>query len=467
MIYPSSKEAYELFHAGTLAFQRAELVGMKTDVEYCHKKIKHLDRKIAREIGKIQQTKFYRRWEHVYGAETNLSSPPQLAHILYKVMKIKPLKMAKKGNQGSTDIEALSNLQIPELDLLLKTKKWKKIQDYLKSFIREQVNGVMHPFINLNLVVSYRSSIDRPPVQQIPKHDKEAKRICRHAIYPPIPGQQFVSADFSGVEVMMACVYTQDEKLIYDVLHGDMHSDMAIELYKLDSLDKHDPGESNFRQGGKNGWNFPQFYGDYYGNCAKGLLVWAKIAERKDGTPGLVHLQDVGLVTLNKNGSIKNDKKFVEHCKYIEDQFWNVRYKTYTKWKDRTWKAYQKKGYIELKTGFRCQGIMNKKQVGNYPFQGSAFHCLLWTFIETDRISYEIENWESKPVIQIHDELTLSTTPNEREHVIKTVKRIATKDLAEAWPWIDIPLAVDIEVAGVNRPWDEQTDYDEDDDIPF
>ena len=148
MIYPSSKEAYALFHAGILAFQRAELVGMKTDVEYCHKKIKHLDRKIAREIGKIEQTKFYRRWEHVYGAKTALTSNTQLAHILYKVMKIEPLKMAKKGNQGSTDIEALSNLQIPELDMLLQTRKWKKVQDYLKGFIREQVDGIMHPFIN-------------------------------------------------------------------------------------------------------------------------------------------------------------------------------------------------------------------------------------------------------------------------------------------------------------------------------
>jgi DNA polymerase I-like protein with 3'-5' exonuclease and polymerase domains len=460
MIYPHSKQAYELLHAGTLAFSRAEQIGLRCDTDYCERKIKHLNRKIARHVSKIEQTKFYRQWKHIYGSKTKLTSNHQLAHLLYKVLKIKPMKMSSSGNQGATDVEALEYLNIPEVDMILETRKWKKTQDYLKSFLIEQVGGIIHPFNNLNTVTTFRSSVDRPPFQQIPKRDKEMKKATRHAIYPAIKGFQFGAADFSGIEVTMAGIYTKDEKLVYDIVHGDMHKDMAIELFKLDSLDKHFPGEKNFRQGGKNGFVFPEFYGDYYGNCVKNLLKWAKIAERKDGTPGLVHLQDVGLITLKKDGSVKNDDKFVQHVKNVEDDFWNVRYKTYNKWKDRAWKDYQKKGYLEMHTGFRCQGAMSKKNVTNYPFQGTAFHCLLWTFIEMDRIAYEVEKWNSKPTFQIHDELTLTTDPDEKDHVLSTIQRVATKDLPEAWDWIDVPLEMEMEIGEVDGPWDEMTDYE-------
>jgi hypothetical protein len=108
-------------------------------------------------------------------------------------------------------------------------------------------------------------------------------QTCRRAIFPR-PGHQILAVDFSAIEVRIACCYTEDEKLIYDTLHGDMHGDMAVELFKLDALDKKYPGEKNLRQGSKNGFVFPQFYGDYYGNCALNLLEWAKRGSLRDGT---------------------------------------------------------------------------------------------------------------------------------------------------------------------------------------
>jgi hypothetical protein len=257
----------------------------------------------------------------------------------------------------------------------------------------------------------------------------------------------------------MACVYTQDPKLIYDTLHGDMHKDMAIELYMLNSLDKHHDGEKNLRQGGKNGFVFPQFYGDYYGNCAPNLLKWAKMATLKDETPALTHLSDKGLVKLDKKGKVKNYDKFTEHVKHVEDMFWNERYKTYNKWKDSTWKKYQRTGYIDMYTGFHCSGIMNKKDVNNYPFQGSAFHCLLKTFIEVDKIQQQ-EKWDSRLVCQIHDELTLDTHPDELKNVAQTIQRVATKDLPEIWPWINIELEVEADVTGVDKSWAEKEFYE-------
>ena len=123
------------------------------------------------------------------------------------------------------------------------------------------------------------------------------------------------------------------------------------------------------------------------------LIKHIKEAYLKDGTPGWVHLNNKHLITLDKRGNPKNINKFIQHVKNIEDDFWHVRYKTYTKWKSTTWDKYQKLGYIDLFTGFRCNGLMNKKDVTNYPFQGTAFHCLLRAFIEIDRIA-KAEKWE-------------------------------------------------------------------------
>ena len=453
VIHPKTKEAYQLFHEGSLALGRAEMAGIRIDTEYCEVKKKELTIRIEQLKEDILNSTFGKHWQHVYGDKTNLNSGQQLSHFLYKVKKLKAIKTTATGIQGSTDDEALKGLNIPELDQLLEMRKLTKVRDtYLDAFIREQVRGFIHPFFHLHLVKTYRSSSDKPNFQNIPKRDKESMTICRSALYPRL-GHQLLSADYSGIEVRMACCYTQDEKLIYDTVHGDMHKDMAIELYKLDSLDKHHPGEKDLRQGGKNGFVFPEFYGDYYGNCAPNLLKWATNAYLTDYTPALVHLQGKGLIKLNKDGTIKNFDAFTEHVKHVEDMFWHDRYKVYGQWKDKTWKNYQKSGYVDLLTGFRCSGIMSKKDVCNYPFQGSAFHCLLWTFIQTDKY---LEGMDSRLVSQIHDELTVDSHPEEMLSVANQINHIATIELPEHWNWINLPLEVEAEVSPIDRSWAEK-----------
>jgi DNA polymerase I len=454
-IHPHTPDAYQLFHEGALAFYRAEQTGMRIDTEYCERKKILLTKKIDRLEKTVLNSNFGMHWKHVFGTKTNINSNHQLSHLLYKVKKLTPKKSTASGKGGSTDDETLKELNLPELTQLLEMRKLKKIRDtYLDAYLREQVNGWLHAFFNLHLVVTYRSSSDQPNLQNIPKRDKEAMKLVRSAIYPRI-GQQFLSMDFSGIEVRMAACYTKDEKLIYDVIHGDMHKDMAIELYMLDSLDKHHDGEKDLRQGGKNGFVFPEFYGDYSGNCAPNLLKWAEKAYLTDGTPALVHLENKKLIRLNVDGTVKDFKAFLKHVEHVEDMFWNERYKVYNSWKEKTWSDYQQNGYVDLLTGFRCGGVMGKKEVCNYPFQGSAFHCLLWTFNETDKLIQK-EKIQSRLVAQVHDELTADCHPDETMDLINAINTIATKKMPEHWGWINLPLEIEAEVAPVDRPWAEK-----------
>jgi len=150
--------------------------------------------------------------------------------------------------------------------------------------------------------------------------------------------------------------------------------------------------------------------------------------------------------------------KFTDHIEEVEHKFWNERFKVYNQWKDRWFEEYQQRGYFDTLTGFRCSGVMSKKEACNYPIQCAAFHCLLWCFIRVDQISRE-EKWDSKLVSQVHDSMILDVHPSELEHVCKTIKVVAEQELLAHWDWIIVPMEIEFEVCGVDRPWSEKKTY--------
>jgi DNA polymerase I-like protein with 3'-5' exonuclease and polymerase domains len=160
---------------------------------------------------------------------------------------------------------------------------------------------------------------------------------------------------------------------------------------------------------------------------------------------------------LIENG-ITSYSDFVEHVKKIEKDFWDNRFSVYKKWKDTQWKEYQRKGYLDLYTGFRCSGIMSKNDVTNYGIQGSAFHCNLWCFIQVDKFLRE-GNYDSKLIGQIHDSMILDLHPDEKDEVLRKVVDITTKQLLNHFKWISIPMEVEIETTGIDEPWSDKKEY--------
>jgi len=463
-IIPNTREAYQLLHDGQIAFSRASYNGICVDVDYCKKRIALFERKMARLEAEFKSTKLYRHWENVFKEKTNIHSDTQLSYMLYNRLGLKPKKETDKGNP-SVDEDTLMSLEMPELATRIRLEKYSKaVSTYLDGYIREQVGGVVHPFFNLHTTRTYRPSTDHPNLANVPIRDAELMEAVRQAIIPR-KGHQLMEPDFSGIEVRIACIYTEDPRLIHDTLHGDMHKDMAIEIYMLDSLDKSTKWGYYLRQGGKNGFVFPQFYGDYYGNNVPLLLEWAKKAVFDDGTPALVHLADKGLIKLGRDGKIKNFDKFTDHVKGIEDDFWNVRYRVYTKWKKLTWEQYLRHGFVVMFTGFKMQGVMSKNQVLNGPIQGTAFHCLLRSFIDLMDASVQ-ERWNTLLINQVYDSFLFDTDPGELHYVAKTVRKVACDDLREKWKWISVPLSVDIDVCDVDQPWSKKHKYVRPDNLP-
>lgn len=439
-------DAYQLIHEGALALADIESNGMMIDVDYCERQDKHLTRRIDRLQTKLEETKLGKVWKKKFGTALDVDSNHQLGKILFGEMKIEPSKVTDKGNP-SVDAEAIEGLDVPGIEHIIQMRKLKKIRaTYIRGLLRETDNGVVHPFFNLHLVRTYRSSSDHPNYQNIPVRDDEGAKIVRRAFIPR-PGRQLVEIDYSGIEVRIAACLHKDPVMLEYINdpEKDMHRDMACECYMLPIHQC----TKQIRYCGKNMFVFPQFYGDYYKNCAKHL--WGQTGKllTVDGISLSEHLSVQG---------IDRYEKFEKHIEEVEDEFWNTRFKIYSRWKKQNFNAYQATGELRMLTGFRFGGVMDRKQANNAPMQGPAFHCLLWSLTRINEWLKEKQK-ETLLIGQIHDALEFDAVPGEVKSVVRMARKIMCEDIRREWPWIITPLQVDVEITPVDGSWYEKQEY--------
>lgn len=374
-----------------------------------------------------------------------------LGHNYYKLLDLYNFydvdTKRKWGNQFGNFV--LGNHNITKIEWIKKTVDVYDIEvDEFNNFFANEI--------------CVHNSSDHPNLQNIPKRDEESMQLIRQAIYPR-PNHQFLEIDFKGIEIAINACYNKDPNLIKYIKNpaSDMHADMAKQIFIVDKFDKNIPEHYVLRQAAKNGFVFPEFYGDYYINCAENMVCgWGNLPKGRwsegqgievDGKFLSDHLISKGITSL---------KKFEEHLKKIEKDFWGNRFPEYAQWKERWWSLYKKYGYIDTYVGFRYSGVMDRKQVISYPGQGTAFHCLLWSLIQIDDIIQK-EKLDTKIVNQIHDSILFDTNPDELSYIIKIAKDITANKLPEFWKWICVPMSVDLEIAPVDRPWNEKSKFDE------
>ena len=448
---PINISAYNLIHQGALALSHISQTGMRIDTDYCERMMEEVETKIKELTLDFDGSDLGRQWKKKYGSSYNMGSDTQLGAMLYDEMKLEPPSYTDKFNP-SVNQTALEALNIPDLKIFLEIRKWNKANStYFGNILREtNDDGFLRPFFNLNTVATYRSSSSNVNFQNIPVRDPEVGVMIRRAFLPR-PGRQIFEPDYGGIEVKVAACYNHDPVFIEDILAGDMHRDMAMECFILTPEEMGTKGDKMFdtiRYCSKNMFVFPQFYGSYFVSCARDL--WEAIDQM-----GLKTAQGVSLKRHLKSKGIRNQATFEKHLEKVEDEFWNERYSVYTSWKDSNIKNYDRNGYIDTLTGFRCQGVMTRNQINNYPIQGSAFHCLLWSLIQ-------INNWlrdsalETKIIGQIHDSIAFDLVPEEKDEVIEKVLRVTTEDIREHWDWIILPLEVEADLTPIDAPWSDK-----------
>lgn len=154
----------------------------------------------------------------------NISSPTQIAILLYDILKLKsPDKKMPRGTGESIIVSLVK--QIPELQLLLKYRELKKL---LTTYITKMPevagkDGRIHCNFNQMGTVTGRFSSNEPNMQNIPSHNKDIRKMFRAS-----SGNVLISCDYSQQEPRILAHLSQDEKLIQSYKDGkDIYAQIA------------------------------------------------------------------------------------------------------------------------------------------------------------------------------------------------------------------------------------------------
>ncbi len=458
---PITNQAYKLLHEGCVALSQVEANGIRIDTDYLKRVIEETNTQINEVTSSLNHYKIYKTWQKRYGSRANLGSREQLGVVLFDMMKYPCLIYTKTG-KPQADEAALKSTGLEFVDKYLRLEKLKKARStYLRNILRETTDGFLHPFFPLNITQSYRGSSDHPNFQNIPIKDPEIAKLIRRAFIAR-EGYQIVEIDFKGAEICCGTCYHHDPQMIKYIENPklDMHRDMAAEIYML----KRSQVTYWMRDAGKNRFVFPEFYGDWYKSRA--VSLWKAIDElnlvvEDTGYDLYSHLETMGISELGACDPEKEPKEgtFEKHLQDIEYGFWNKRFKIYAQWKKDWYNEYLRKGYFKMLTGFIVDCYLNRKQVINYPVQGTAFHWLLWSLIRIQKLMNKYK-MKSKIVGQIHDSIVGDIHRKEQKDYLEIVKQVIYEDIRKHWDWIIVPLRFEVGVCPVGGNWFEKEEME-------
>jgi DNA polymerase-1 len=204
---------------------KMENEGIELDVAY----LQVMQRELEDAISDLEQTIY-----GYAGREFNISSPQQLAEILFDELNL-PTRGIKKGKTGySTAASELSKLVAyhPIIPVISEYREHTKLKSTYVDTLPLQVgkDGRLHTTFHLTIAQTGRLSSTDPNLQNIPVRSELGKKI-RHAFIAK-QGHSFISADYSQFELRLAAVLAGDVDMIEAFNSGaDIHTRTAAEVY--------------------------------------------------------------------------------------------------------------------------------------------------------------------------------------------------------------------------------------------
>ena len=352
------------------------------------------------------------------GESFNLASPKQLGVILFDKLKLVEKPKKTKTGQYSTAEDILSFLAKTH-PIVAKIMEWRSLQKLQTTYVLalpEEINpdtGRIHTTYNQAVASTGRLSSNKPNLQNIPIRTLKGQEI-RKAFIPKDNNHLLMAADYSQIELRIIAALSKDPSMIKAFQNNeDIHAATAAKVFEV-PLTK----VSREQRGNAKTINF----GIIYGVSAFGLSQQTN---------------------LNRTES-----------KELIDTY----YKTYPKLKEYISKQVdfaREHGYVETVLGRRrylkdinsqnsiVRGSAERNAI-NAPIQGSAADIIKLAMIKIHQKINE-ENWQSKMLLQVHDELVFDVLKSEKNDFEKMVK-----NCMECAFDIGLPLVVDI---GFGENW--------------
>lgn len=459
ILEPASKDAMRLLMQGSYALSIMEGNGMPVSESAIDAAEKDMNSRIAEIETNLRADDIFLAQRRRYGKNCSLGSREQLAHVLYKEMKLPGAKKSPKSGKYVMDddvLEALENEHdIDYISNFRQLQGLKKVRDtYIRGLRTYLNNGRIHGEFMLNTVKTYRSSAKDPNLTTMPSRDPEQAAYIKRC-FVPRDGWRIVEIDFSSLEVRIGCCYHKDPTMMeYLDKDYDMHSDISKQCYRFTDEEWKEQDKTKtkvLRSAAKGDAVFGWQYGNYYVDVCSRLWKTAKRQDLMD------HLQTKGIKRFGLERDPQTDKwvehhgndSFVTHIKSVEEDFWGRRFKVYDQWRRKFYAQYLKHGYFQTKTGFLWHGVEKRNFVINCPIQGSAFHCLLESII---RVQKQItkRRMESLLICEIHDSLLAEVPENEVDDYVEMATGIMSQEIPNDWDWIITPLPVEVETSATS-----------------
>jgi len=169
------------------------------------------------------------------GEKFNISSPKQLAGILFEKLKLPKGTKTKTGySTDSYELMKIKNLH-PILSFLLEHRELFKLKStYTDSLIslRDKQTDRIHTEFKQAVAVTGRLSSVNPNLQNIPIRTERGQLIRK--IFTVPKGQTLICADYSQIELRILAHITEDPNLCKAFEEGlDVHAMTASELFNI------------------------------------------------------------------------------------------------------------------------------------------------------------------------------------------------------------------------------------------
>jgi len=353
-----------------------------------------VNRSALKEYGTMLGQKIDIVREHIYkeiGEEFNINSPKQLGEILFDKLKIPGVKKTKTGYSTSADVLNKLATDYPIVNEILEYRQLTKLKstyaDGLDNFISE--DGRIHGTFNQTITATGRISSTDPNLQNIPIRMEIGKRMRQ--VFVPKENHKFIDADYSQIELRILAHMSEDANLIeaYNS-EQDIHRITASKVFKTPFEQVTEQQRSNAKA-----VNF----GIVYGISSFGLSQDLSISRKEADMYIKQYFETYGGV-----------KKFLDAM--VDD----------AKKKGYVTTLYGRKRPIpELSSSNFMQRSFGERIAMNSPIQGTAADIMKIAMIKVAKALRD-GNFNSRIVLQVHDELLIEAPNNEVEEVMKLVK---------------------------------------------
>lgn len=388
---------------------RMEQTGVAVDVSLLEQLRSEFDAKVAA----AEQDAYA-----VIGRTINLGSPKQLQTVLFDELDMPKTRRTKSGY--TTDADALEGLyaktEHPFLAHLLAHRDWIRLRQTVDGLLKTVGDdGRIHTTYSQVTAATGRLSSTDPNLQNIPIRTEAGRRIREAFVVGP-GYESLMTADYSQIE-MRIMAHASDDDLLIDAFRSgeDFHTRMASTVFHVEPGNV--SGEQRARIKAMN-------YGLAYGLSAFGLSnqLGISVSEAKGLMDGYF-------------------ERFGEVRDYLHAVVDEARKTGFTA------TVLGRRRYLpDLGSSNRQRREMAERMALNAPIQGSAADIIKVAMLRLDE-GLRAGGFNSRVLLQVHDELVLEVAPGESARVEALVREAMGSAIQ-----LKVPLDVS---TGLGTSWHE------------